>query len=136
MALNLATKLVPDKQCNLLDDLHINLDDVIEVKLVVNNLFVSSFGQPQPFSKNLDLNRCKQLLATFQEATCRYRYSVKKYPLAIAITTRCNGGGWATTTWTLPFSADKKYLLHPGRAKPVKCYRAEGLYQLAAFTHV
>lgn len=135
MALNLATKLVPDQQRNLLDDLNINLDDVIEVKVVVNNLFVTSFGQPQPFSKSLDLNKCKQLLATFQEATCRYRYSVKKYPLAIAITSKCNGV-WSTSTLTLPFSEDRKYLLYPGRSKPIKCYTAEGLHQLAAFTQV
>ena len=127
MAVNLAMKLIPDQQRDLLDDLGINMDDILEVNIVIYDLFTS------PYSKRLDLAECKEILETFQEAKCRYRYSVKKHPLALAITSKIHCGGWMTSTLTLPFSEDKKFLLYPGQSKPIKCYRADGLHQLVAF---
>ena len=133
MAANVITKLIPDRSCNFLDEFGINLDDVTEIKVVVRNLNISPFRE-SPYSVSLDLDKCKKLLQNHQEDICRYRYKVKKYPLAISITTRCHGGGYTSSALAFPISANRKYLLHPGRSKPVKCYTSFNIRSLIAMT--
>lgn len=131
MALNFIYKLVPDQPQNLLDNLHINPDDITEISLVVRDLYSDQF------SEKLDLEMCKKYLLGDNNIdkngmTCSFRHHVKKHPLALAITIKDGGRHWVTTTYTLPISKDKRYLLHPGHSKPIKCYTSFGIRSLIA----